>query len=306
MYETKSTPKAVSEAQRILEERGKGVTGRTDYEYVLSGVVRCGQCGRAMSARHKPSSYKRVDGTVSRYSYYIYECGNKSRTCRRYYVKQSELDEAVFLKLQDLYEPALESNREALRQEIIAVLEAQEGGDTSGQIDAYERRLVELDRTIDRGSRRLLSAPDDIYAELVKALGEAKHERTALAERVEALKAKPAKADLAGRADKALALLQDLIDLREKAPAQQKVLVRRAIRSIELRFKTEHPPPSRPTKKPKPRNRFIGGTLRLAPLLVATAKAAFGEHHEDSCAAAHGTGDPVAERVAARRRPHPG
>jgi len=129
-------------AQAILRERGDDISRRRGNasNFLLSGVVRCGSCGKAyvgMSAR----------GNGGRYEYYAYSGRQKHgpKACRNERLPRHKLEHAVLQQLAALYRDG-DLVAEALSQA------EQEAARTRPEI---EQRLASIGAEITRGEQAL-------------------------------------------------------------------------------------------------------------------------------------------------------
>jgi site-specific DNA recombinase len=127
-------------AQAILRERGDDVSRRRGNasDFLLSGLVRCGRCGRAyigMSARGNGGTY------------HYYACTGRQKygpkACRGERLPQAKLEQAVLRQLAGLYRDG------TLIQQAIAKAEAK----ARRQRPALERRLASIGAEITRANK---------------------------------------------------------------------------------------------------------------------------------------------------------
>jgi site-specific DNA recombinase len=129
-------------AQAILRERGEDVSRRRDNasDFLLSGVIRCGHCGKAyvgMSAR----------GNGGRYEYYA--CSGRQKhgpkACRNERLPRNELEHAVFEQLVALYRDS----------DLVAEALAQAQHDAERARPEIEQRLTSIGAEIARAEQAL-------------------------------------------------------------------------------------------------------------------------------------------------------
>jgi site-specific DNA recombinase len=129
-------------AQAILRERGEDISRRrgNPSDFLLSGVVRCGHCGKAyvgMSAR----------GNGGRYEYYA--CSGRQKhgpkTCRNDRLPRHKLEHAVFDQLAALYR----------NQELVAEALAQAEREADRNRPEIEQRLASIGAEIARAEQAL-------------------------------------------------------------------------------------------------------------------------------------------------------
>lgn len=190
--------------QAKLSERG-GAGGRprrmpTRGSFVLTGLIRCAHCGRAMVGR--------TDATGRR----VYFCGGYNAcgadACHYNAVDADGLAKALLRKLRAAWTRGgnLDKVREEVMRQDAAELKA---GD--GRADALGRRLRQLDKDLAAGIGRLRSIDPDLldgYQVGLKALQKEKSEAEAELKRIE--DTPDAKEDLLRQVDAAVAVLRRL------------------------------------------------------------------------------------------------
>ncbi|MGH2753359.1 MAG: recombinase family protein [Actinomycetota bacterium] len=100
LHESLVEEETFAAVQRILRERGDSQALKRAHpaDYLLSGVVRCGQCGRAFIGTSAKGRSKR---------YHYYTCSTRyrygTRTCGADRLPKDELEEAVLEQMVELY-----------------------------------------------------------------------------------------------------------------------------------------------------------------------------------------------------------
>jgi site-specific DNA recombinase len=224
-------------AQAILRERGDDVSRRRGNasDFLLSGLVRCGRCGRAyigMSARGNGGTY------------HYYACTGRQKygpkACRGERLPQHKLEEAVLHQLARIYRDG------TLIQQAIAKAEAK----ARRQRPALEQRLASISAEIARAEQALeryfdafeqgtLSAErcDKRLSRLQARLTELRGQQAELvASTPDEGTHAPTRAELAAIAD-------DLDDLLAKAePQQAKALLRQLIAELKVESRAKIQP----------------------------------------------------------------
>jgi site-specific DNA recombinase len=208
-------------------------------EWVLSGLVRCGDCEGGMIGLRKV--HRRGAHT---YVYRLYACGAARRngrgTCRTSSVPESRLLEELAADLREQYADPAGFD--------LLLAEIREGGragreQAEARLAALESRVADLDRLIGRGTDAALSAPKQHQAKAWARVGEWEAQReAAAAERAEMLRALDAAAADEAQVAAALEALRDLEKLIHTAPPD---LLREAllplVESITVHFDHSRP-----------------------------------------------------------------
>jgi DNA invertase Pin-like site-specific DNA recombinase len=217
-------------AQRLADHHRGGRGPHNLGRYVLSGLCRCGHCGRTLAG--VPMNGQR-----------LYRCRPKDHTgkvvcgCRA--VEEGALLEKVVSALEAalldeaVWDAALAQARKELEQ-----------ASAPDRIETLRKRAAELEGQIAAGNRRLLQLPDDRLAGAVEALRELEGELSGLRQLEERLtQEKPVRdieADLAACREwvGALAGAVPHRDNPEVAGALRGLLVA-GVRSVEVHWRTE-------------------------------------------------------------------
>ncbi len=224
------------QAQAILTERGEDASRRRGNrsDFLLSGVIRCGHCGRAyigMSARGKGGLYH----------YYVCTARQKygPKACQGQRVSREKLETAVLHQLSGIYRndpliqdalataqqqaererPALDERRQAIAAEITRTEHS-----TSRYFDAFEEGRLSPERCEQR------------LADLTGRLDDLRAQQTELSDNDDNAAHTPTTADLAAVADR----LDKVIEQGE--PEQTKALLRIVIAELRVNSKTDIQP----------------------------------------------------------------
>lgn len=236
-HEPLIAPDTFQQAQTILTERGEDASRRrgNSSDFLLSGVIRCGHCGRAyigMSARGKGGTY------------HYYACTARQKygpkACQGERVSREKLETAVLRQLTGIYRdsplihdalaaaqeqaqrerPALDEQRRAITAEITRVERS-----TERYFEAFEQGRLSPERCEQRVSR-LNTRLDDLRAQQDEladdGVDEAAHAPTA--------------ADLAATASQLESVIAD------GEPEQAKALLRILIAELRVNGKTDIQP----------------------------------------------------------------
>jgi hypothetical protein len=230
-HEALVSPEVFDRVQRRLSDHHRGGRGPDNLgRYLLSGLCRCGHCGRPLAG-------------VSMNGHRLYRCRPVDQAGRKVCgwraVEEGKLLEQVVVALQaalldePVWEAALAQAREELRQAA-----------APEKAEALRRRMGELEGQVAAGNRRLLQLPDDRLAGAVEALRELEGELAGLRQLQERLaQEKPVRdveADLAACREWVGALVQAVPrrDVPEVAGALRGLLTV-GVRSVAVNWRTE-------------------------------------------------------------------
>jgi DNA invertase Pin-like site-specific DNA recombinase len=218
-------------------------------QYLLAGLVKCGDCNGAM-------------GGVTRSRGAVYHCrtyhATGSTSCHQNTIGEAPLVACIVRKIQERYlsEPALNRLRKALEA-------AQDRTRPRPRDLARLRRKIEdLDRKIDQGAERALEAPLEIVPALYRKLEAWRVERDWLKTELDSLTSRQATPDRrdGSEIDQAIDTLRDLSKaFREADPADTKELLGSIVTRIELHFRHEA------TSGGRERNVFSHGMIYVRP-----------------------------------------
>jgi site-specific DNA recombinase len=152
-YKPMLTTEEYDKVQMLLGKKGRPRLA-TNKQFALRGLVRCGECGCAITAEEKIKHYK--NGTSKTYIYY--HCTHKRRPCsEKAYMTQDKLYEEVS-KLLDryelnpkLYEWGMEAIREMAEKEVAERTDAQ-----AMQNHTIDDVQQQLDRLLDMATRSMI------------------------------------------------------------------------------------------------------------------------------------------------------
>jgi site-specific DNA recombinase len=241
-------------AAKLASRRGgRGPAARG--QYLLSGLVRCGHCGRAMVGRAYRPGASRVQA-IRAYLCSGYNLYGKA-VCLHHEVDADALGKAVLAKLEaqaaDFLAPG---NVEALRAEI-ARQDAAESGQATGDEKRLRVRLADLERKVQQAADRVLDEENEsIVPELRARLLARKQERDAAQAQLAAMEAKPATAaDHGAGVDAAIAMMTRLVGcVRSEDAAELQAVLREWVSYVEVWFRQV------PHKR-GPRNHFARGLV---------------------------------------------
>ncbi len=221
-----------------LASRKGGAGPAARGQYLLSGLVRCGHCGRAMVGRTDQPGKSRPKA-VRTYLCSGYNLYGKA-VCLHHGVDADALEKAIRVKLQALVGAFREpGNLEALRAEI-----ARQDGAEGGHVEADGRRLraklAGLERKVQKAADRVLDEEDEaVLPELRARLLVRQRERDAVRAELQALEDRPTpRADLRARIDEAVAMIEKLSEsIRSEDAAELQAVLREWISYVEVWFK---------------------------------------------------------------------
>jgi hypothetical protein len=208
-------------------------------EWVLSGLMRCGDCGEPMYGRKE--EHRRGK---QRYVYRRYFCSSNARhgkgSCRNNSVLQEWIVEALAALVCDSFADG--ANVELLTAQLEATAR-EEVRQTNAKVRALEEQLAELDAKIEHGKGNLLLIPADLVAGASAQLRKWQEERSKLAaERDSTAQAVAEDAATAARVSKALKRLQTLQKRITTAPPDQvRDVFRHLVKSVTVRFDHSRP-----------------------------------------------------------------
>ncbi len=200
-------------------------------DYVLSGMLRCGRCGESMPGRKSVYRGK----TRREYACGGYHFGGKAR-CNRNTVHEQPLVDAIIRKLQtEVLAPEI---LEAVRAEVRRQLTVDNRTDPA-TADRLRKRIATLDRQIDQGAERILSAPTSIATTLYAKLETLQDQRRQLQADLEAQE-RPVEADDAQQVEMVEEAIAALWTLREAISdadeADLRNLLEHVISKVDLYF----------------------------------------------------------------------
>ena len=150
--------------KRMKENEHKGGRNGTKHDYLLSGKLYCGHCGKSMY------------GEVRRrreHDYLYYSCnGHKSKICQKHSIRCEKLEAEVIRQLNERFFSAEIIEKIA---EKIHTMSQTNGADVKA--DALRKQSAEINRKINNGTKAILDGVDsDELREQVKELSRRKKE----------------------------------------------------------------------------------------------------------------------------------
>jgi hypothetical protein len=243
--------KTFDRAQRKLTESKTETSPRKARQYLLAGLLRCGDCGGSMGGLSRSS------GAVYRCRLY-HQTGRSSCYCNT--TPEGSLVEVVRRKIQERY--LSETALARLRRKIEARLAERDRPPSRRELDRLEKQIEDLDRKIDRGAGRVLDAPDDLLPTIYRKLQEQRSERDRLKTELDALtsRGKGSDRNIGSEVDQATEALKSLREaLRTAQPEDTRELLGSIVSKIELHFDHE------PTENGRHRNTFSHGRIFVRP-----------------------------------------
>jgi len=248
--------KLFDRVQAKLARQRKRTAHRTGHQYIFSGLLRCHDCGSLLggtTARDR-----------SRKPYFAYHCSTYhalgAAGCHHNEIRETDLLDVVVRKIQQhcLADQAIDRLLVAYRKRLAArrnVVPA-DGGRLRKQIEV-------LDRQIDQGAERVLSAPEKLVGTMYAKLDRLREDRDRLQAELHAA-GKPETGSSAMDDKKVEEAARVLRDLREAftdaKPEEIRELISPLVEKIELHYR--HEPISGSKRE---RNLFDCGTIEVRP-----------------------------------------
>jgi site-specific DNA recombinase len=152
--------------RKHLKETSKP-RGKADY--LFSGLVKCGVCGKAMSGA------KRKDGKI------FYQCTTSrsevNKTCSSWLLYEEEVSEYICERIADTIESKL-----------IDTMTVQTPVKDDNQLTSMEKKLASIDATIAKNMARIMMIDDSLLADFQAGIVGLKKDRAALADEIETAK----------------------------------------------------------------------------------------------------------------------
>jgi site-specific DNA recombinase len=221
--------------ERVQAKLGKNKTRtahRIGYQYIFTGLLRCGDCGGPM--------YGQPSRNGSGKPRYRYECQTYhikgSSACHGNGMYEAPLLDLVVRKLQEhvLSEVAIEKLLSLYRKRLAARRKSAPVDD--GRL---RKRLVALDQQIEQGAERVLSVPDKLVSTVCAKLDKLRVERDRLQAQLEAT----GQAETGSNAlddqkvEEAARVLRDMREAFQDAePAEVRELLEPLVSKIELHY----------------------------------------------------------------------
>jgi len=246
--------KLFDRVQRKLKGQRRRTSHRTGHQYLFSGLLRCGDCGGPMGGI--------VNNNGSGERKYRYGCrtfhGQGRSACHCNSIGEDNLLDTVLRKMQAevFSEKAIDRLLVAYRKRLAARRRIVPADDSK-----LRRRIEDLDRQIDQGLDRVLSAPENLVSTLYAKLDKLKAERDRL--KAQLLAPGQAAADATAtddaKVEEAALVLRDMREAFTDAdPAEIRDLLSPLVSKIELNF-------SHVQEGKKKRNPFEHGTIFVRP-----------------------------------------
>ena len=236
-------------AQAKLAERKTKTAPRTARQYLLSGLVQCGDCGGILGG----FLYSAVPAYRCRRHH---ESG--SAVCYFNSIKEAPLVEVVSRKIQDRY--TSEAALERLRRKIVKAQERSKP--RPRDLSRLRKEIKSLDRKISNGEDAVLDAPPSLRPGLYRKLEDLTTDRDRLKAELLALSGRETRSNGTDHSeiDRAIEALRELGEALSKAdPLETKMLLASIITKIRLNFTHEKTPGGRT------RNKFSHGTIHVRP-----------------------------------------
>jgi hypothetical protein len=175
---------------------------------------------------------RRKNGTLYVYDKYIcstYHTQGKGK-CGHHAVDQSVLTDFIIAKLREtiLAGGDKDEMRKSVRQRLTAKKAVK-----PAQTDALRKKVAELDRALEQGTKRVLSAPDDVADLLAEELSKTRKERERVAVELERNVAQQKPIDVEAEIEATVAHLWALAtELNRTKPERLRELFNRIVQSI--------------------------------------------------------------------------
>ena len=241
--------------KKLDEGRLRTSPAKGERRYKLSGLLVCRHCGRLMTGVPKLDK-QGVKAPWYQCASYHYE-GRSA--CNANSIKEDALVDTVIdvIRREYLSDEALDRFRRAVRKAQSSSRKKTPRVD----VKRIEKRVEELDRQIDRGTERVLNAPDDLVDSIYARLKRVRKERDRLQDELRAAERAgeaPERSD-AKEVEQAIFALENLrATLEDTGPAETRDLLGQIISKIELEF--SHRKAGKYT-----RSKFERGTIAVKP-----------------------------------------
>jgi site-specific DNA recombinase len=218
--------------KRLAERRRRTTPLAGGGDFLLTGLLHCGNCGSAHSPRHQ----RQKDGTRVK----VYRCNGYCEhgplhPCASNLIHEDVLLAALIAKVKEIY---LDPDRLARLREVIRRQDQEDTHEDTARAGQLAERLAELSRKIERGTEVLM---DELDKRLVE--GHRRHlqglhdQKDRVQAELDALAMPQAKEDLEEGVNAALAELEHFLEVvREGEPALVRVALADLISKVELFF----------------------------------------------------------------------
>jgi DNA invertase Pin-like site-specific DNA recombinase len=222
-------PGSFDKVQRKLAGKRRSDTKPRHSGYILSGVLRCGHCGAAMTGE---VGHYGDDKHATRY----YRCrakANEKPDCPSARVRQDQIEEYVLGYVRNvIFAPGAE---ETIRAAIIRRVKAKREFKSAAK--SIQARIAALDKKIAKGTENLLLAGAEDIADMSRLLKEWRDERARLQEEIEAKASNPDGSTPEQMADRAVGELKKLQEnYRSGDPMKLRAIVKALIAAIPVLF----------------------------------------------------------------------
>lgn len=247
-------PETFGRVQHKLTERKRDTSPlRGENSYLLSGLLRCKNCGASMAGR----TVKTKAGQVRRYSCCGYLFHGKS-VCTFNRIDEAPLVETIVRLIEREYlgDKAIVRLRKALQRRRKARTQV-----VPADFKRLRQRIEVLDKQIEQGAERVFSAPVGIVPSLYARLDGLRIERDRLQAEVHAAEhpEKPSDDQEVQEVEEALATLRTLRKtFKDAEPIDLRELLRSFVPRIELRFTSR-------SRGKRVWSDFVDGNIYLRP-----------------------------------------
>jgi DNA invertase Pin-like site-specific DNA recombinase len=243
-------------AQAKLKQRRTRTAKRHGHQYAFTGLVRCGDCGGPMCGA--------VSRNGSKVYSYVYKC-LRFHTHGKHGCHCNSIDERVLIDVVTRKMQSEVFSNEAIKRLLVAYrkrLASRRKAKPADGDDKLRRRIEVLDRQIDQGAERVLTAPEAVVGTIYGKIEKLREERDQLKARLNAPAQAEADASVtdAHRVKVAGRVLRDLRKaFKDADPSEIRDLIGPLVSKIELHY--SHVPQGK-----KERNLCEGGTIFVRPL----------------------------------------
>ncbi len=247
-FEAIIDPQTFDRVQAKLAGNRTKTSRRSARQYLLSGLIRCGDCGGAMGGLRPKNPIYRCR---------LYHQSGKS-ACYCNSISEAPLVSCIVRKIQEKYlsPAALDRLRKALAQE------QERTRPRPRDLSRLRKEIDVLDRKIDQGAERILEVSSDIVPILVRKVEEFKSERDRLNQELESLARHETRSNGKddSEIDRAIEALKTLGKALDKAkPEDTRDLLSSIVSKIEVHYSHQETAGGRKTSE------FSHGLIHLRP-----------------------------------------
>lgn len=197
---------------RMKQNEHKGAKNKAVHDYLLSGKVYCGECGKSMYGETRSRR-------GHEYSYYTCN-GHKSKICSKQSIKCEALEETVIKQLNEMY-----FSDDVLNSVAAGIFEDSQNKHADEQAAKLRKQSAELKRKIDNGTKAILDGVDS--DELRQAVKELSMQKKAIDRSILDLETA---ADNAGRnVEDIRKSVKQFADISKLSREQQKAIIQKFI-----------------------------------------------------------------------------